>query len=386
MVQNNRLSHALLFLSREGTGALSLAMAFAQYVVCEKVNGKAVNETVSLFGTVEPATQPSKILKDACGTCASCTKANQLVHPDIHFSYPVIPKKSGDKPISTDYISDWREFVSLHSYGNVYDWLQFIGAENKQGNITAEECNDITRKISLKSFESEYKVLIIWMPEYLTKNGNKLLKLIEEPPPQTLFLLVAENDELILPTILSRTQLVKIPSLSNMEVEAALELRSGVPVEKAQQIAALSEGNYREALQLLQHIEDDWLVNVREWLNLVLKKNLPGQVKWIEDISKLGREKQKQFLKYFTHLLEQAVRMSAMAGVTSYELSIVAAEKDFALRLIKLCNVNQLEAIINELDKASYYIERNANGKMLFHALSIKLYHIISNNSLILIN
>lgn len=386
MVQHNRLSHALLFLGKEGTGALSLAMAFAQYVVCEKVNGKNITKIEpSLFGLPDnPA--PPQMVNESCGVCAACTKANQLVHPDIHFSYPVIPKKSGDKPISTDYITDWREFISLHPYGNAYDWLQFIGAENKQGNITSEECNDITRKISLKSFESVYKVLIIWMPEYLTKNGNKLLKLIEEPPPQTLFLLVAENDEQVLPTILSRTQLVKIPNLSNLEIEAALKLQAGVPIEKAQQIASLSEGNYREALQLLQHVEDDWLLTVREWLNLIAKKNLPGQVKWIEDISKQGREKQKQFLKYFTHLLEQAVRIGAMPADVAEIFSIAANEKDFALRLNKLCNVNQQEAIINELDKASYYIERNANGKMLFHALTVKLYHIISNNSLILIN
>jgi DNA polymerase III subunit delta' len=388
MVQHNRLSHALLFLGKEGCGALSLAMAFAQYIVCEKVNGKIKNapEPSSLFGEPAPLPDETPVMHDSCGVCSACIKANQLIHPDIHFSYPVIPKKPGDKPISTDYIAEWREFSSIHPYGNVYDWLQFIGAENKQGNITSEECNDITRKISLKSFESEYKVLVIWMPEYLTKNGNKLLKLMEEPPPNTLFLLVAENEDLILPTILSRTQLVKIPMLTNLEVESALALRSGVQVEKAQQIAALSEGNYRESLQLLQHVEDDWQSTLREWLNLISKKNLAGQVKWIDDISKQGREKQKQFLKYFTHLLEQAVRLSVVNENVSAAFSITANERDFALRLNKLCNINQQEAIVHELDKASYYIERNANGKMLFHALSIKLYHIITNNSLILIN
>ena len=224
------------------------------------------------------------------------------------------------------------------------------------------------------------------MPEYLTKNGNKLLKLIEEPPPNTLFLLVAENEDLILPTILSRTQLVKIPSLSNLEVESALAQRMGVPIEKAQQIAALSEGNYREAIQLLEQAEDDWQITLREWLNLISKKNLAGQVKWIEDMSKQGREKQKQFLKYFTHLLEQAIRLGVMDEKTANSLSIAANEKDFALRLNKLCTIHQQEAIVHELDKASYYIERNANGKMLFHALSIKLYHIITNNSLILMH
>lgn len=383
MVQHNRLSHALLFLGKEGSGALPLAMAFAQYIVCEKVNGKSQPAEVSLFGEPEePVTDNQPPATDSCGECAACNKAKQLIHPDIHFSYPVIAKKSGDKPISTDWIKEWREFVLLHPYANVFDWLQFINAENKQGNITAEECNDINRKISLKSFESKYKILIIWMPEYLTKNGNKLLKLIEEPPPNTLFILVAESEEQILPTILSRTQLVKIPQLSDKEVEAALELRAGARVDKARQIALLSEGNYREALHLLQHEEDDWQVILREWLNHIARKNLPGQVKWIDDMSKQGREKQKQFLKYFTHLLEMAIRVQFIPPTAES----MNNELDFALRLNKLCGIGQQEAIIAELDKASYYIERNANGKMLFHALSIKLHHIISNNSLICTN
>lgn len=387
MVQHNRLSHALLFLGKEGSGALSLAMAFAQYIVCEKVNGKKEAPAgPSLFGeSPAPVTDQQIAHTDSCGVCAACIKANKLMHPDIHYSYPVITKKPGQTPVSSDFISEWREFFGLHPYGNVYDWLQFIRAENKQGNISAEECNDINRKISLKSFESEYKILIIWMPEYLTKNGNKLLKLIEEPPPNTLFMLVAENEGMILPTILSRTQLVKIPLLHNQDIEAALELHSGVPVEKAQQIASLSEGNYREALQLLQHVEDDWQATLREWLNLLVKKNLAGQVKWIDDMSKQGREKQKQFLKYFTHLLEQAIRLKTIPSLAN-QLANGNNEQDFALRLNKLCSIHQQEAIINELDKASYYVERNANGKMLFHALSIKLYHIISNNSLILVN
>ncbi|MGC4100232.1 DNA polymerase III subunit [Ferruginibacter sp.] len=237
--------------------------------------------------------------------------------------------------------------------------------------------------MSLKSFESEYKILIMWMPEFLGKEGNKLLKLIEEPPPNTLFVFVAENDGLILPTILSRTQLVKIPLLSNQELEAALELKEGVNITKAAQVAALAEGNYREALQLLQHAEDDWQGMLREWLNAVLKTGPVAQVKWIEETAKLGREKQKQFLKYFIHLLEQAIRLRAMDEPANGQPS---ADHDFALRLNKICGIGQQEAIINELDKASYYIERNANGKMLFHALSIRLYHIISNKSVILVN
>ena len=387
MVQHNRLSHALLFLGKGGSGALSLAMAFAQYIVCEKVNGKNPSNTsgASLFGEITNVENPHAPQFDSCGVCSGCTKANQLMHPDIHYSYPVITKKAGTPPLSSDYIKEWREFFTAQPYGNVFDWLQFIKAENKQGNITAEECNDINRKISLKSFESEYKILIIWMPEYLTKNGNKLLKLIEEPPPNTLFMLVAENEELILPTIISRTQLVKIPLLTNAEIEGALEQNHELTTDKAKQIAALSEGNYREALQLLQQVEDDWQLILREWLNMLVKKNLAGQVKWIDEMSKQGREKQKQFLKYFTHLLEQAIRLRSIPSLVIIS-DTVNTEQDFALRLNKLCSIPQQEAIINELDKASYYVERNANAKMLFHALSIKLYHIISNNSLILVN
>jgi DNA polymerase-3 subunit delta' len=377
MLQLNRLSHALLFLGRQGSGALPLALAFTQFLVCEKVNGKSASnqQGASLFGNEQVnETGSEKLWQDACGECAACNKARQMVHPDIHFSYPVIPKKSGDKPKSTDFAGEWREFIQQSPYGNVYEWLQFIGAENKQGNITAEECNDIIRQLSLKSFESEYKILIMWMPEYLGKEGNKLLKLIEEPPANTLFILVAESEEQILPTILSRTQLVKVPLLENADVEKALIERNQTPPEQARQAAGIAQGDYHEALQLLQHSEEDWLSLLREWMNVALKDNQTGQVKWVDEVSKLGREKQKQFLRYFNHLLEQCLRLRILG---SGNLSLSISETDFAQRLNKIASVTQQQAILTELDKASYYIERNANGKMLFHALTIKMLHII---------
>jgi DNA polymerase-3 subunit delta' len=372
LLQENRLAHALIFLGKEGSGALPLALAFAQYVVCDKNRIKQEPAGPSLFGE-EPVTKAAPSL-DACGQCPACQKAAKLVHPDIHFSYPVITKKAGSPPVSTDFIGEWRDFIAKNPYGNAYDWLQHIGADNKQGNITAQECNEIIRKLNLKSFESEYKILVMWMPEYLGQEGNKLLKLIEEPPANTLFILVAENESLILPTILSRCQLVKIPLLEDAELEAALQ-KQGVDAQTARQIAGVSEGNYREALHQLQHADEDWHNLLREWLNAILKNGPIAQVKWVDKVSGLGREKQKQFLRYFSHLLGQALRLRVM-GENS---PMPEQERDFALRLNKIADMGQQQAILEQLDQAAYYIERNANGKILFQALTIKLYHIIQD-------
>lgn len=368
MVQHNRLSHALIFVGKEGCGALPLAIEFAKYVVCQL---KAAPVVEDLFGGMSAMATNNEDEMNAAKQ-----RAEQLIHPDLHFSFPVISKKTGEKPTSADYIAEFREFVKIAPYSNVYDWLQNINAENKQGNITAEECNDIIRKLSLKPYEAENKVLVMWMPEYLGKEGNKLLKLIEEPPANTLFVLVAENEELVLPTILSRCQLVKMPQLQTIDIEKALIERANVAPETARQIAGISEGNYREALHLLQHSEEDWQAMARDWLKFIVRRMLPEQVKWVDEISKIGREKQKQFLRYFNHLLQQSIRIKVL-GVDGVMLP--ENEKDFAVRLNKIASVSQQEAIVEELDKASYYIERNANGKMLFQALSIKLFHIIQN-------
>lgn len=380
MVRDNRLSHALLFLAKEGFGGLSLALSFAQYVMCQKVQNSFLVPGPSLFGEEAPA---AAFPLDSCGECPSCLKAASLTHPDMHYTYPVITKKAGSKPVSTDYASEWREFVRQYPYGNVFDWLQSIAAENKQGNITAEECNEITRKLSIKSFEGGHKILVLWMAEYLGKEGNKLLKIIEEPPANTLFILVAENEEQILPTILSRTQLVRIPQIDSESVQQALELRSGLPGNQARQLATVAEGNYREALQLVNHSSEDWMALFRDWMSVALRKNYAGQVKWVEEVAKLGREKQKQFLKYCNHLIGQSIRARVIeSALEQYSDN----ERDFINRLNSVAGIPEQEALITELDNAAYYVERNANPKMLFHALTIKLYHIISDKSLILVN
>jgi DNA polymerase-3 subunit delta' len=369
LVEHNRLSHALLLSAPEGAGGLPLALAFAQFIVCERVSGGSTKMNF-------PA--------ESCTICPSCVKAAQLIHPDIHFAFPVVSNSKGEQQISKDYISEWREFISQFPYGTIFDWLQFIQGldkqenkqSNKQGNISARECNEINRYLSLKSFESGYKILIMWMPEYLGNEGNKLLKLIEEPPPDTLFILVTENEAQILPTILSRVQIIRLPRPSIPEIQDALVSRAGVTPDQARQLASVSEQNYREALRQLQHGQDDWQGLLREWLNAVLKTGPMAQVKWVEEISRAGREKQKQFLQYFGHLLEQAIRLRMSdAAITDMPDS----EKDFAFRLNKIADLAAQQAIVQEINKSVYYIERNAHAKMLFHALTIRLYHILAN-------
>jgi DNA polymerase-3 subunit delta' len=374
MLQQGRLSHAILFAGPEGSGALPLALAFSQYLVCEKVLRKPAADP--LF----PSTGAAELPADSCGLCASCVKAAQLIHPDIHYTYPVFPKKPGDKPVSADFISEWRAFIDRSPYGNLYDWLQFIQAENKQGNISAYECHDIARNLSLKSFEGGYKIQIIWMPEYLGGEGNKLLKLIEEPPPDTLFLLVAENESQILPTILSRLQIIKIPKPELADMEQVLQKLGQISAEQARKLAAVSQHNFREAMKYLQDEPEDWLGMLRDWLNSILKTGPVSQVKWIEETARLGRERQKQFLQYFIHLLEQAIRLKMSGGVQNSELP--ASEFDFAVRLNRIADPGCQQAIIEELNRAIYYIERNAHAKMLFHALSIRFSHILREHEL----
>jgi DNA polymerase III subunit delta' len=387
MVEHNRLSHALLFLGKEGSGALPLALAFANYISLNPTGSqiKPAESSVDLFG--ETVLTEHKIPTNADEADAfiqhhqSYGKVKDLVHPDIHYTYPVITKKAGEKPLSSDFITNWRQFVKEQPYGNVFDWLQYIGAENKQGNISAHECNEIIRKLSLKSFESEYKILVLWMPEFLGKEGNKLLKLIEEPPPNTLFILVAESEDQILATILSRTQLVKVPLPHDEEI--IQYLREKTDVVKAMQIVGISEGNVREALHLLVGDEDDWLLLVRDCFNAVKKTGPIGMVQWVTSLNELGRERQKQFIRYFIHILENCIKASIL-GINYIHLP--DNEKEFVQRLNKITPVDALEEMANLLNDQIYYIERNANAKMLFHALIIRIYHIIANKNVILIS
>lgn len=389
LVEQNRLSHAILLSGKEGTGVLPLAVNFGQYVVSQTSTPHKPSPTADLFGGTdlfgEPAAPAAEAEEKPTETINA--QASQLLHPDLHFSYPVIPRKSGDKPVSTDYSSEWREFVKQMPYGSVLDWLQSIGADNQQGNITAEECNDIIRKLSLKSFSSKYKVLVMWLPEYLGKEGNKLLKLIEEPPPDTLFILATHHEEQLLPTIVSRCQTIKVPPIGLAEMEQALVERCQLDPMKARQLALTCDGNYLEALQLLQHSEDDLNALLREWLNAALSKGARAyerfalQNKLVTDVAALGREKQKQLLRYLLQLIEQSIRLRLIG---EERLHLPPTELEFAGRLNKIAGIGQQKALAEEVSKCIYYIERNANAKMLFHALTLKLRGIVLDKTIFL--
>jgi DNA polymerase-3 subunit delta' len=374
LVDQNRLSHALLFIGREGSGTLPLALAMSTYIIEKSAHNRVQSASSGLFGEPDPATTSHS---------PAVQKAIQYLHPDIHFSMPVIKRGSSDSPAkSDDWITEWRTFLHQQPYGNLFDWLDAIGAENKQGKISAAECEEIARKLYLKSFEGGSKILIQWLPEMMGNEGNKLLKLIEEPPPDTIFILVTENEDLLLPTIVSRCQAIRVPPVDTDAIAKSLIQHYELDTETALQTAQVSEGNYREALRLVLETEKDWQGEIRSWLNLTLQTRAAEQVKWIDKTNGLGREYQKQLLRTFLHLIEISIRINAIG---EDGLNVASKDKDFAIRLNHICGAEQLEAIAREIDKAVYYIERNANGKMLFMALTIRMFYIIKQKSALIL-
>ncbi|OWY21676.1 hypothetical protein C7N43_08960 [Sphingobacteriales bacterium UPWRP_1] len=344
--QHGHISHAQLFLGAEGSGNLALALAYAQYLNCTNK-------------------QPA----DSCGHCNSCQMSVKLAHPDIHFSYPTVTTGNKGKK-STDYIAEWRQAVLQNPYMNVFDWLQFIKAENKQGNITAEECDEIVRKLNLTSFQGAYKILIIWMPEYLGKEGNKLLKVIEEPPAGTLFLLVAENADAVLSTIISRTQLLRIPPLNPPDIEKNLLNRFQLSHQTARQIAALCNGNYNAALRLMNNTNVNNRQMLTGWLNACLQNNVPQFALFTEEIAETGREIQKNFIGYCLHFFTECLRLSMLPN---YVPLLEKDEIQTANRLLQSLNFNSLEELVQAFEKADEHITRNANSRIVFFNLSVRL-------------
>lgn len=357
LLQSGRVPHALLFLGKTGWGTLALALEFAQQLQCEAADP---------FKNQGP--------KPEICTCNACRKSAQFVHPDIHFSYPTV----GANAVSTNFAKEWRAAITENPWLDANTWLQRIGAENKQGNITKDECNAIIKKLSLKIFEGRYKILLMWLPEYLGKEGNRLLKLIEEPPEQTIFLLVAENADMILPTILSRCQIVKTDLLQDEDIAAALREKRGLDAERARQIAFLSEGDFNFALSAADNPENDDAALLLDWLRKCWRGNGVELVKWTETFAKLGRENQKQFLQYGLHFLRELL---ALVVTKNMEARLRPEELKTAQNMATVLNFEKITRLAAILNDNIYFIERNANPKILFLDTSIQVNRIMKSNN-----
>ncbi len=356
--RQGRISHAQLFLGPEGSGNLALSMAYAQYVSC-------VN----------------KGDEDSCNTCPSCIKYSKLIHPDLHFLYPQMVKKD-DRNERSAIISLWREAFRENPYMNSGQWHEKMKMENKQGIISTEDSADLLRKLSLKTFEADYKTAIIWMPEKLHATAvNKMLKMLEEPPHKTLFLLVAENQDLLLPTMLSRTQLVKVTKLKDEEIMNALVDFHGAEYHKAKDIAFLADGNYNAALSMWHtgsHQGENTLL-LKNWIRncycLVehhkrFREKTAETIAWAEEMTKMGREKQKNFLTHSLHILRECL----LIGYAGKKMARLEGEDlEFSEKLSPLVHTGNCEQLVRQFQDACYHVERNANPKILFLDLSFKI-------------
>jgi DNA polymerase-3 subunit delta' len=353
-VFENRVSHAQLFLGPEGSGSFALALAYAQFISC---------------------TERTKT--DSCGNCASCRKYNKLIHPDLHFSYPFF--RGGEKEDSMADLGEWRDLVLSNPYFNLDEWRLRLDAQNKQPNINKAECLNILHRLSLKAFESEYKTMIIWLPEYLKNEGNRLLKTLEEPANKTLIILVAQNQDQILNTIISRTQLVKIPALKNEDIVHYLTDNKDISETQASRIAYLSDGNMQAALNLLKEDDHDDFRNFTSWMRMTFADKGAQIIDFVDELSRLGRENQKNMLRYGVQLIRECIMM--MSGAESL-VHLPSAELDFVKNFSKHLDLAKCEALVNELEKAHYHIERNANPKILFLDVSLQFVKILKFNTL----
>jgi DNA polymerase-3 subunit delta' len=346
-VQNRHVAHAQLFLGPPGSPNLALALAYATYINCEN-------------------RQPD----DSCGTCASCSKMNKLVHPDFNFIFPVTTTKKEPKDATSQkFLPEWREFVHASPYQSLNEWMQFIGAENKQGNISREESRQLIRLISLKPFEAEFKIILIWLPELMqAPTANALLKMLEEPPGQTVFLLVAHDSEKLLATILSRTQIMKIRPFTEEEVVAWLTERHSVNPVVAGQIAQLAEGNLQEAVVLSSQMTSDYFSFFVDWMRHCYGYKFTEVIEMSEDFQKMGRESQKTFLQYALNTLRRVLLYSIDPALVVY---VPPAELDFISKFSRFIHATNAGQLSEQLNQAHYHIERNANPKMVFVDTSV---------------
>ncbi|QHL88977.1 DNA polymerase III subunit delta [Nibribacter ruber] len=351
-VQAQHVAHAQLFFGPEGGANLALALAYAQYLNCE-----------------------TPTAEDSCGTCSSCSKISKLIHPDVNFVMPVTKTKDQSEALSKHFIKHWRTFLADSPYQTLNDWMQYIGADNKQGNIAREESRELIRTTALKAFEAKYKVVIIWLPELLhSTTANALLKLLEEPPAATVFLLVSNSTDKVLTTILSRTQLVKVRMFTEEEVMHYLTEQQNVDKDTAYQVAQLAEGNLQAARVLSKEMTSDYFTFFLSWMRLCYNHKFDGIIEQSEDFQKLGRENQKNFLQFALNLLRKVL----LYGVDSHLITFLPApEMDFVQKFSKLIHQGNGAQLSEQINEAHYHIERNAHPKITFLDTSIQIAHLI---------
>jgi DNA polymerase-3 subunit delta' len=352
-VRDNRISHAQLFFGPDGCGTLPMAFAYARYVHC---TNRGEN--------------------DSCGTCPSCQKHDKLVHPDLHLVYPIALSK--DLRVSTTVIKEFREAFLENPYLTLNDWFNKIEADNKQPVIATEESAEILKKLSLTTFEAEYKIMIIWMAEKMNPTAaNKLLKILEEPPDKTLFLLVTEAEDQLLRTIVSRTQLVKLSRLNDDDLTAALKVRFSLSEEDAARITFQADGSFAAASQLITK-DEQAIFNLQvfqKWMRACLKFNMSGVMESVDDFATAGRERQKQFLSYALEM----VRESLLVNYADQSLIRIAGdEKNFVTKFAPFVHAANAYRFMNELNLALQHIERNGSAKIVFMDLSFKANELLN--------
>lgn len=348
--QSGVLPHAQLFTEPGGSGAFALALAYARYVNCSR-----------------------RTDTDACGQCPSCLKYDELAHPDLHFVFPIVAKKERKKEICDDYLQEWRAFLHDHTYFGIDQWLDAMDAGNSQALIYSKESDEIIRKLSLKIYEADYRVLLVWLPEKLHVScANKLLKLIEEPPAHTLILMVSEQPDLILGTIQSRTQRINIPRILPEDLAKAMQSRYGLSPEDAHYVSYLANGNYLKAVEAISVNEETMFF--LEQFKTVMRNSWARNVKAMKEqadvLASIGREKQKNYLAYCQRLVRENFIYRFQAPELNY---MNREEAAFAVKFSPYVNERNVIDLMDELAKAELHISQNVNPKMVFFDLALRI-------------
>lgn len=356
MLAENRVSHAYMFTGAEGSGKLALAIAYAQYLNCT-----------------------SPVDGDSCGECSSCRKYSKLVHPDLHFVFPVVKIGSDNKPVSDTFIKEWRDIVLRKRFFSINQWISSLDAEKKQALIYTQESNEIIKKLSLKTFEGKYKVMIIWLPEkmHLTAS-NKVLKILEEPPAGTVFILVSDKPDEVISTIVSRTQQIKIPAFADEDIANIITEENGIGRVEAEGFARLAKGNVVAAREIVEGSEelDFFFDNFVFMMRNAYTRSLQDLIAWGDDMSRLSREKQKSFFEYCLRLVRENYILNLKESEMNY---MTPREMEFSAKFSPFINDNNVHAMAEEFSLAHSHIAQNGNSRIIFMDLILKIIILIKN-------